>query len=129
MRMHVIFGRPRSGKTGRIIEDLNASNSPALLFSLENPGRLLRERGLRGSVLVRDEVTLECLEMEDLSRVNVVGLDTLQLLDEAISISDLCAKLQAAGVDRFVVTCHLRRDLRPASEERLIGVPHTSETL
>ena len=51
------------------------------------------------------------------------------MLDHSISISGLHSMIKSAGVDRFIVTCHLRRDFRPASEERLIGVSYTKETL
>jgi len=129
MQMHVIFGRPRAGKTGRLIEEMNACGSSALLFSLENPEFLLRQRGLREMVPVVRELDLECLGAQVRPTVKVVGLENLELLDQAISLPDLCSRLQSAGVDRFITTCHLRRDLRPASEKRLIGVSYTSETL
>jgi hypothetical protein len=100
-----------------------------LLFSLENPESHLRKRGLKNSVQVIEDPNLKLLGSQTSTPVKVVGLDNLELLDHSISISDFCNRLQSAGVDRFVVTCHLRRDFRPASEDRLIGVSYTSETL
>lgn len=129
MQMHVIFGRPQTGKTGRLIEKMNACPNSALIFSLENPESHLRKRGLQNSVSVLEDLNLKFLGSQTLSPVKVVGLDNLELLDHSISISDFCSRLKSAGVDRFIVTCHLRRDFRPASEERLIGVSYTSETL
>lgn len=129
MQMHVIFGRPQTGKTGRLIEEMNACPNSALIFSLENPESHLRKRGLQNSVSVLYDLNLKFLGSQTLPPVKVVGLDNLELLDHSISISDFCSRLKSAGVDRFIVTCHLRRDFRPASEERLIGVSYTSETL
>lgn len=127
--MHVIFGRPQTGKTGRLIEEMNACPNSALIFSLENPESHLRKRGLQNSISVLEDLNPKFLGSQTLSPVKVVGLDNLELLDQSISISDFCSRLKSAGVDRFIVTCHLRRDFRPASEERLIGVSYTSETL
>ena len=129
MQVHVIFGRPRAGKTGRLIQEMNACGGSALLFSLENPEFLLLERGLRDVVPVVDKLDLECLDAQIRPTVKVVGLENLELLDQAVSLTDLCSRLQSAGVHRFIATCHLRRDLRPASEKRLNGVSYTSETL
>lgn len=127
--MHIIFGRPQSGKTGRLIEEINACPNSALLFSLENRESHLRKRGLQNSVPVLEDLNLKFLGSQTLLPVKVVGLDNLELLDHSISISDFCNRLKSAGVDRFIVTCHLRRDFRPASEEQLIGILYTSETL
>lgn len=129
MQMHVIFGRSQTGKTGRLIEEMNACRNSALIFSLENPESYLRERGLQNSVPVLEDLNLKFIGSQAWTPVKGVGLDNLELLDRSISISDFCSRLESAGVDRFVVTCHLRRDFRPASEERFIGVSYTSETL
>ena len=129
MQMHVIFGRPQTGKTGRLIEEMNACPNSALIFSLENPESHLRKRGLQNSVPVLEELNLKFLGSPTWTPVKVVGLDSLELLDHSINVSELCIRLKSAGVDRFIVTCHLRRDFRPASEGRLIGVSYTCETL
>ena len=127
--MHVIFGRPQTGKTGRLIEEMNACRNSALIFSLENPESHMRERGLQNSVPVLEDLNLKFLGSQSWTRVKVVSLDNLELLDHSISISDFSSRLKSAGVDRFIVTCHLRRDFCPASGERLNGVSYTSETL
>jgi len=127
--MHVIFGRPLAGKTKRIIEELNNSSDSSLLISLESPEILLRRRGLLPTVRVQEELSPDFLTKPIDCSAKVVALDSLELLNPAISISELDAKLTAAGVERFLVTCHLRRDLRPASEERLAGLDFSRETL
>ncbi len=129
MQMHVRFGRSQTGKTGRLIEEMNACRNSALIFSLENPESYLRERGLQNSVPVLEDLNLKFIGSQTRTPVKGVGLDNLELLDRSIRISDFCSRLESAGVERFVVTCHLRRDFRPASEERLIGVSYTSEAL
>jgi hypothetical protein len=129
MQLHVIFGRSQTGKTGRLIEEMNACRNSALIFSLENSESHLRKRGLQNSVPVLEDLNLKFIGSQTKTPVKVVGLDNLELLDHSISISNFCSRLKSAGVDRFVVTCHLRRDFRPASEERLIGVSFSSETL
>jgi len=127
--MHVIFGRPLAGKTKRVIEELNNFSESSLLISLESPEILLRRRGLLPTVRVQEDLSPDFLTKPIGYSAKVVALDSLELLNPAISISELDAKLTAAGVERFFVTCHLRRDLRPASEERLAGLDFSRETL
>jgi hypothetical protein len=127
--MHVIFGRPLAGKTKRVIEELNNSSESSLLISLESPEILLRRRGLLPTVRVQEELSPDFLTNSVGCSERIVALDSLELLHPAISISALDAKLKAAGVERFLVTCHLRRDMRPASEERLAGLEFSSESL
>jgi hypothetical protein len=127
--MHVIFGRPRGGKTKRIIDELNKSSDSSLFISLESPEILLRSRGLLPTVRVQGELSPDFLTKPIGYSAKVVALDSLELLNPAISISELDTKLKAAGVEHFLVTCHLRRDMRPASEERLAGLEFSSETL
>lgn len=127
--MHVIYGRPLAGKTKRIIEELNKSSDSSLLISLESPEILLRRRGLLPTVRVQEELKPDFLTKPVGCLAKVVALDSLELLNPVISISELDTKLKAAGVERFLVTCHLRRDMRPASEERLAGLEFSSETL
>jgi hypothetical protein len=127
--MHVIYGRPLAGKTKRVIDELNKSPDSSLFVSLESPEILLRRRGLLPTVRVQEELSADFYTMLIGCSAAVVALDSLELLNPAISIFELDAKLMAAGVERFFVTCHLRRDLRPASEERLAGLDFSSETL
>ncbi len=127
--MHVIFGRPLAGKTKRIIDALNKSPGSSLFISLESPEILLRRRGLLPTVRVQEELSPDFLTKPIGYSAKVVALDSLELLHPAISISELDTKLKAAGVECFIVTCHLRRDMRPASEERLAGLEFSSETL
>jgi hypothetical protein len=127
--MHVIFGRPLAGKTKRIIDELNKSSDSSLFISLESPEILLRRRGLLPTVCVQEELSPDFHTMLIGCSAKVVALDSLELLNPAISISELDTKLKAAGVEYFLVTCHLRRDMRPASEERLAGLDFSSETL
>jgi hypothetical protein len=127
--MHVIFGRPLAGKTKRVIEELNNSSESSLFISLESPEILLRRRGLLPTVRVQDQLSPDFLTKPIGCSAKVVALDSLELLNPAISISELDTKLKAAGVERFLVTCHLRRDLRPASEERLASLDFSCETL
>jgi hypothetical protein len=127
--MHVIYGRPLAGKTKRIIDELNKSPGSSLFISLESPEILLRRRGLLPTVRVQEELSPDFLTKPIGYSAKVVALDSLELLNPAISISALDANLKVAGVERFLVTCHLRRDMRPASEERLAGLDFSSETL
>ena len=127
--MHVIFGRPLAGKTKRIIDELNKSSDSSLFISLESPEMLLRCRGLLSTVRVQEGLSPDFLTKPIGCSAKVVALDSLELLNPAISISELDATLKAAGVERLLVTCHLRRDMRPASEERLAGLDFSSETL
>jgi hypothetical protein len=127
--MHVIFGRPLAGKTKRIIDELNKSPDSSLFISLESPEILLRRRGLLPTVRVQEELKPDFLAKPVGCSAKVVALDSLELLNPVISISELDTKLKAAGVERFLVTSHLRRDMRPASEERLAGLDFSSETL
>ena len=75
MKMHVILGRPRSGKTTRLIEELNIANRPSLFLSLETPEDLLRKMGLQDQVNVEAEVPAELLSNGTGFSPNVVGLD------------------------------------------------------
>jgi hypothetical protein len=127
--MHVIYGRPLAGKTKRAIDELNKSPDSSLFVSLESPEILLRRRGLLPTARVQEELSADFYTMLIGCSATVVALDSLELLNTAISIFELDAKLMVAGVERFFVTCHLRRDLRPASEERLAGLDFSSETL
>ena len=77
MQMHVIFGRPQTGKTGRLIEEMNACRYSALIFSLENPQSHLRERGLQDSVPVLEDLNLKLLGSQSWTRVKVVGYVSL----------------------------------------------------
>ena len=129
MKMHVVLGRPCSGKTTRLIEELNIADRPSLFLSLETPEALLRKMGLQDQVNVEAEVPTNLLSNGTGFSAKVVGLDSLELLDQAISLSEFSAMLKAAGVERFIVASHLRRDSRCASEDRLLTVVHTSETL
>ncbi len=133
MEIEIILGRPGAGKTGRLITLVNSYSGSALLISLENPPKILSERGLKDTVALYSPNEYELVTVESVIKeikkvkATLVAIELLELVPTQIELSVLIEALEEVGVEHLVITSQLRRDGVCASKRRIdaIQAKHT----
>ena len=134
METEIVLGRPGSGKTAHAIEKLNEFGEKALLVSLENPAKILIQRGLKSTVAILD-VEPNGLNAEDIlalcrqHKPALVAIDNLELVPQTIDLASLQRELEFLGVQILLITSHLRRDMQPVNRARLDSIQGTRKML
>jgi hypothetical protein len=126
METRFIFGRPNTGKTTRLLEELRGHEGKALFVSIERAAADFAKAGLGDGVVITDDSPLSAeaiVEQAVRAGATMVAIDYLELLRPEVDILRLQELLDARGVGRFVITATLRRDMSPSSRKRLEEIP------
>jgi len=113
MKIQVISGRPLSGKTQRIIEELNSVSGKSILSSFENPKDLMTQRGLNEKIRIIDSVDMTQEEMETCCKQNdikVMGTDAIEVMPLHLDFQALLNSLKETSVKRILITSVLTRN-------------------
>ncbi len=113
MKIQVILGRPLSGKTQRIIDELNSVSGKSVLLSLENPKDLMIQRGLNEKIMIIDSDDITQEEMEtccNQNAIEVIGIDYIEIMPLHLDLQALLNSLKETSVKRILITSVLTRN-------------------